>query len=206
MSRRKSSRRWLKEHFEDEFVRRAQDEGWRSRGVFKLQELDAKDKLLRPGMVVVDLGAAPGGWSEYVCGRLRGTGVSVAVDTLPMDSIANVDFIQGDFREQETLDRLLNSLGGKAADLVLSDMAPNISGVKAVDQPRAMYLAELARDCAIEILAPGGGFLVKVFQGEGFDAFRFSLRQHFAKVVVRKPRASRDRSRELYLLARNYGM
>jgi 23S rRNA (uridine2552-2'-O)-methyltransferase len=206
MSRRKSSRRWLKEHFEDEFVRRAQDEGWRSRGVFKLQELDAKDQLLRPGMVVVDLGAAPGGWTEYVCRRLRGTGTLIAVDTLAMDPLAHVDFIQGDFREQQTLDRLLASLGGNSADLVLSDMAPNISGIKAIDQPRSMYLAELARDCAVEILTPGGDFLVKVFQGEGFDSFRQSLRRHFAQVVVRKPRASRDRSRELYLLARNYGM
>lgn len=207
MSGRKgSSRRWLEEHFKDEFVRKAQDEGWRSRGVFKLQELDSKDGLLRPGMAVVDLGAAPGGWSQYVCRRLRGAATVVALDILEMEPMEGVGFIQGDFREQEILNQLLARLNGKAVDLVLSDMAPNISGMKAIDQPRSMHLAELARDCAVEILSPGGDFLVKVFQGEGFDAFRLSLRRHFAKVVVRKPRASRDRSRELYLLARNYRM
>lgn len=206
MARSKSSGRWLKEHFQDEFVQRAQREGWRSRGAFKLEEIDAKDRLLKPGMVVLDLGAAPGGWSQYAARRLRHTGRIIALDILPMDSLADVASLQGDFREPSVLDDLLEILGDDRADLVLSDMAPNMSGVKAVDQPRAMYLAELALDLAVKVLRPGGSFLVKVFQGEGFDELLNSMRARFGKVVSRKPKASRDRSRELYLLARNYGM
>ncbi len=206
MARSKSSGRWLKEHFQDEFVQRAQREGWRSRGAFKLEEIDAKDRLLKPGMVVLDLGAAPGGWSQYAARRLRHTGRIIALDILPMDSLADVASLQGDFREPSVLDDLLEILGDDRADLVLSDMAPNMSGVKAVDQPRAMYLAELALDLAVQVLRPGGSFLVKVFQGEGFDELLKSMRTRFGKVVSRKPKASRDRSRELYLLARNYGM
>ncbi len=206
MKRGRSSRRWLQEHFRDEFVRKAHDEGWRSRGVYKLQEIDARDKLLRPGMVVVDLGAAPGGWSDYVYKRLEGRVSLIALDILPMEPMSGIEFIQGDFREEETLERLTTSLNGRPVDLVLSDMAPNLSGMKSIDQPRAMHLAELAGDCAERFLAPGGDFLVKVFQGDGFDTYRKSLLQHFGKVLPRKPQASRDRSSELYLLARNYGM
>lgn len=206
MARSKSSGRWLKEHFQDEFVQRAQREGWRSRGAFKLEEVDAKDRLLKPGMVVLDLGAAPGGWSQYAARRLGHTGRIIALDILPMDSLADVAFVEGDFREPPVLDALLEILGDDRADLVLSDMAPNMSGVKAVDQPRAMYLAELALELAVQVLQPGGGFLVKVFQGEGFDELLKSMRARFGTVASRKPKASRDRSRELYLLARNYGM
>ncbi len=206
MARSKSSGRWLKEHFQDEFVQRAQREGWRSRGAFKLEEIDAKDRLLKPGMVVLDLGAAPGGWSQYAARRLGHAGRVIALDILPMDSLADVAFLRGDFREPSVVDTLLEILGDDRADLVMSDMAPNMSGVKAVDQPSSMYLAELALDLAEQVLRPGGSFLVKVFQGEGFDELLKSMRGRFGKVASRKPKASRDRSRELYLLARNYGM
>ena len=206
MARSKSSGRWLKEHFQDEFVQRAQREGWRSRGAFKLEEIDAKDRLLKPGMVVLDLGAAPGGWSQYAARRLNHSGRIIALDILPMDSLADVTFLEGDFRDQPVLNGLLEILGDDKADHVLSDMAPNMSGMKAVDQPRAMYLAELALEVSAQVLRPGGDFLVKVFQGEGFDEFLREMRARFGKVASRKPKASRDRSRELYLLARNYGM
>lgn len=198
--RSKSSRRWLGEHFADEYVKRAQAEGWRSRAVYKLEEIDAKDNLLRPGMTVVDLGAAPGGWSQYAARKLKGAGRILALDILEMDPLEDVVFLQGDFTEAEPLERLLEALGGQQADLVMSDMAPNMSGLGAVDQPRAMYLAELALELADKVLKPGGAFLVKVFQGEGFDAFLAALRQRFARVAVRKPKASRARSREVYLL------
>ena len=206
MGRSKSSHRWLKEHFDDPWVKRAQAEGWRSRAVFKLQELDERYHLLRPGMTVVDLGATPGGWSQYAAHALRGKGRILALDILPMDSIADVEFIQGDFREEEVLNRLLEALGGARADLVMSDMAPNISGVASVDQPRAMYLAELALLLAADVLKPGGTFLVKLFQGEGFDDYVRELRGRFAKVSFRKPRASRPRSREVYALATGFKM
>jgi 23S rRNA (uridine2552-2'-O)-methyltransferase len=205
-SRSKSSGRWLKEHFDDEFVQRAQREGWRSRGVFKLEQIDRKDRLLKPGMRVLDLGAAPGGWSQYAARRVGRAGRVIATDLLPMDSIAGVAFLQGDFREESVVNDLLRILDNQPVDLVLSDMAPNMSGVKGVDQPRAMYLAELALDLATQVLEPGGGLLIKVFQGEGFDALLKDMRTRFGTVSSRKPRASRDRSRELYLLARNYGM
>ncbi|MGD8498351.1 MAG: 23S rRNA (uridine(2552)-2'-O)-methyltransferase RlmE [Chromatiales bacterium] len=204
MARSKSSRRWLKEHFDDPYVREAQAAGYRSRAAFKLLEIQAKDRLLRPGMTVVDLGAAPGGWSQVAAAVVGARGCVLATDLLEMDPLPGVEFIQGDFREQEVLDRLLESLGADKADLVISDMAPNISGMGAVDQPRAMYLAELALDLCREVLRPGGDLLVKLFQGEGFDAYMAELRRVFRQVKVRKPKASRARSRELYVLARNY--
>ncbi len=204
MARTKSSARWLREHFTDEYVRRAQAEGYRSRAVYKLLEIHEKDRLLKPGGTVVDLGAAPGGWSQLAT-RLAGRdGRVIALDLLPMEPLAGVEFIQGDFRETAVLDQLLAALADRPVDLLLSDMAPNTSGIKAVDQPRGLYLSELALDFARRCLRPGGDFLVKAFQGEGFDAFLQDLRAAFAAVAPRKPRASRARSAEQYLLARNY--
>ena len=202
MPRTKSSRRWLKEHFDDEFVKRAQQEGYRSRAVYKLQEIQEKDRLLRSGMTVVDLGAAPGGWTQYAANIVGPKGRVVASDILPMDPIPGVTVIEGDFREPEVLEMLLTVIGEGGADLVMSDMAPNISGVDAVDQPRAMYLAELAADLARTVLKPGGDFLVKLFQGAEFDHYVRTLRREFDKVSIRKPRASRPRSREVYAVAR----
>ncbi len=204
MARSKSSARWLREHNEDEFVRRAQVEGYRSRAVYKLQELDDKYKLLRPGMQVLDLGAAPGGWSQYAALKVGDKGRVIASDILPMDSIAGVEFVEGDFRDDEVLQQLLNLLGGSRADLVLSDMAPNMSGVDAVDIPRAMYLVELAHQMAGDVLRKNGVFLSKMFQGQGSDSWLASLRQDFSKVIVRKPAASRARSREVYVLATGF--
>ena len=202
MARSKSSKRWLKEHFKDEYVRKAQESGYRSRAVFKLLEIQEKDRIIKPNMVVVDLGAAPGGWSEVARQLVGRNGRVIATDILPIDPIDGVEFLQGDFREEEVLKRLLGLIGEDRADLVLSDMAPNISGMDAVDQPRAMYLAELALDLARRILKPGGDFLVKVFQGEGSEEYIRALRQDFDKVIIRKPKASRPRSREVYILAR----
>ena len=200
MARSKSSQRWLREHFDDHWVARAQAEGYRSRASFKLLEIHEKDKLFRPGMRVLDLGAAPGGWAQ-VAGRLVGSrGTVVASDILAMDPIPDVAFIQGDFREEEVHQQILDSLGGHKVDLVISDMAPNMSGNRAVDLPRAMYLAELALDMAESVLEPDGVFLVKVFQGEGFDEYRRSLQSRFRRVVSRKPAASRPRSNEVYQL------
>ncbi|MET0106600.1 MAG: 23S rRNA (uridine(2552)-2'-O)-methyltransferase RlmE [Sedimenticola sp.] len=204
MKRSKSSRRWLDRHVNDEFVKRAQKDGYRSRAVYKLLEIQEKDRILKPGQVVVDLGAAPGGWSQVAEKIVGDKGRVVALDILPMDSIAGVDFIQGDFREEEPLQQLRNLLDGQAVDLVISDMAPNVSGMNAVDQPRAMYLCELALEFAREVLKPGGGLVVKVFQGEGFDEYIRDMRSSFRKVVTRKPKASRPRSREVYLVAGNY--
>jgi len=204
MARTKSSARWLREHFADEYVKRAQQEGYRSRAAYKLLEIHEKDRLLRPGMTVVDLGAAPGGWSQLVARLLGGRGAVIALDVLPMDPLEGVEFIRGDFRETAVLERLLSALNGRCVDLVISDMAPNTSGIRAVDQPRGMYLAELALDVARRCLRPGGDLLVKVFQGEGFDLFLKDLRAGFDAVAPRKPRASRARSAEQYLLARNY--
>ena len=201
MARSKSSRRWLKEHFDDPYVLRAQREGWRSRAVFKLEELDQKYALLKPGMTVVDLGAAPGGWSQYATKTLGDRGRVIALDILPMDVIAGVDFLQGDFREEAVFDEFMKMVGNQPVDLVMSDMAPNISGMEAVDLPRAMYLVELAVDFALSTLAEGGLFVAKVFQGEGFDQLVRDLRKQFSRVVVRKPQASRPRSREVYLVA-----
>jgi len=202
MARSKSSHRWLKEHFDDEFVKRAQREGYRSRAVFKLEEIQRKDHILKPGMSVVDLGAAPGGWSQYALGLVGRKGRIVAMDILAMEPLPGVEFVQGDFREEAVLEALLNRLNGREIDLVMSDIAPNITGVDAVDQPRAIYLAELAVDFADRVLRPGGDLLVKLFQGEGFDPLLKDLRARYNKVVMRKPRASRPRSREVYALAR----
>ncbi|MDX1595129.1 MAG: 23S rRNA (uridine(2552)-2'-O)-methyltransferase RlmE [Gammaproteobacteria bacterium] len=204
MARSKSSERWLREHFSDAFVRRAQALGLRSRAAFKLLEIDDRDRLLKPGQVVVDLGAAPGGWAQVAADRVAPGGAVIALDLLPIDPLPGVTVLQGDFTEQAVLDRLLEILGERRVDLVLSDMAPNMSGMKAVDQPRASLLAELALECAREVLRPGGDLLLKMFHGEGFEPLLKELRAGFAKVVVRKPKASRPRSREVYLLARNY--
>ncbi|MEW5972564.1 MAG: 23S rRNA (uridine(2552)-2'-O)-methyltransferase RlmE [Pseudomonadota bacterium] len=203
MARSVSSQRWLHEHFTDTYVQRAKQEGWRSRAVYKLIEMQERDRVLRPGQVVVDLGAAPGGWSQYAAGVIGDTGRLFALDILPMDSFAGVDFIQGDFTEQAVFEQLLERLEGRTVDVVLSDMAPNMSGQGSVDQPRAMYLAELAVDFATRVLGPQGVYLVKLFQGAGFDAYLRDLRSQFASVTMRKPDASRSRSREVYALARN---
>ena len=202
MGKSKSSHQWLRSHFDDEYVKRAQREGYRTRAVYKLAEIHDRDRLLRPGMTVVDLGAAPGGWSQYAAGVLKGHGRIIALDILPMDELAGVEIIQGDFREDEVLDSLMEKLGGTKVDLVMSDMAPNISGMGAVDQPRSMYLVELAVDFADKVMARGGTLLCKVFQGEGFDPLLADLRSRYDKVLIRKPKASRPRSREVYLLAR----
>ncbi len=199
--RSKSSERWLREHESDAYVKRARQEGLRSRAAFKLEELDAAERLLRPGMVVVDLGAAPGGWSQYAAKALNGKGMVLALDVLPMDALPGVEFIQGDFREPEPLKALKDALAGRPVDLVMSDMAPNMSGIDAVDQPRQLYLAELALEFCREVLRPGGTFLAKVFQGAGFDDYLRSVRREFAKVRMKKPPASRARSAEMYLLA-----
>ncbi len=202
MARSKSSQRWLREHFGDAHVREAQRHGYRSRAVFKLREIDEKDALIRPGMRIVDLGAAPGSWSQYCAERLGGNGRIVAIDLLPMEPLAGVEVLHGDFTEEAGLQAVQATLAEATVDLVLSDMAPNISGQSAVDQPRTMYLAELALDFAVAVLRPGGDLLVKVFQGEGFDDYLRALRVHFARVQTRKPRAAGDRSGEVYLLAR----
>jgi len=205
-SRSKSSGRWLQEHFDDEYVKKSQKDGYRSRAVYKLLEIDEKDQLLKPGMTVVDLGAAPGSWSEVAAQRVGEKGRVIALDILPMDSLPGVIFIQGDFREEGPYNALLEALGDSPVDLVMSDMAPNISGMKAVDQPRAMYLAELALELARKVLKPGGDLLVKAFNGEGIDAFKQELRKDFKLLIVRKPKASRPRSPEIYLLARGYNL
>jgi 23S rRNA (uridine2552-2'-O)-methyltransferase len=202
MARTKSSRRWLKEHFDDEFVKRAQREGFRSRAVYKLDEIQQRDHIIRPGMTIVDLGAAPGGWSQYALGLIGRRGRIVAMDILTLDPLPGVEFVQGDFRDEAVLEQLLQTVQGQPIDLVMSDIAPNITGVDAVDQPRAMYLAELATDFADRVVRPGGDLLVKLFQGEGFDDLVRDLRSRYDKVVIRKPKASRPRSREVYALAR----
>ncbi len=204
MARSKSSARWLKEHFDDAYVKRSQKDGYRSRASYKLLELQEKDNLIRPGMSVVDLGAAPGGWSQVVSDILGDRGRIVASDILPMDPIADVVFVQGDFTEDAVLEEILAAIGSDQVDLVISDMAPNMSGNTASDQPRAMYLCELALDLARQVLKPGGTFLIKVFQGEGFDAYLADMRASFSKVVTRKPDSSRARSREVYLLGRGF--
>ena len=201
MARSKSSARWLKEHFGDAYVKRAKAEGRRSRAAFKLDELLDRDRLLKPGMVVVDLGAAPGGWSQLVRQRLGDKGRVFALDILPMQGLGGVEFIQGDFREDAVFDALMARLKGAPVDLVLSDMAPNISGIEVADQARAMHLAELAADFARKCLKPEGSLLVKLFQGRGFDEYLRDLRGGFARVTLRKPQASRARSREVYALA-----
>jgi len=204
--RSKSSSRWLQEHAKDPYVRRARQEGWRSRAVFKLEQIQRAERFIRPGMLIVDLGAAPGGWSQFAARMLTGRGEVFALDILPMGAVPGVTFIQGDFREQGALDQLRAALAGRKADLVMSDMAPNLSGIDAVDQPRAMHLAELALEFADEVLKPGGDLLLKLFQGSGFQELVREIRRRFATVKLRKPAASRARSAEVYLLARGRKM
>lgn len=204
MKRSKSSSRWLKEHVNDPYVKQAQKDGYRSRAAYKLLELIEKDKLIRPGMLVMDLGSAPGGWSQ-VAGRLVGDkGRVLASDILPMDSLENVDFIQGDFTDDKVFQQILDKLDGRQPDLIISDIAPNISGVAAADQASSMYLVELVLDMVRQVLKPGGNFAVKVFQGEGSDEFLKDVRTSFEKVVVRKPDASRSRSSEVYFVAKGF--
>ncbi|MGI9221299.1 MAG: 23S rRNA (uridine(2552)-2'-O)-methyltransferase RlmE [Woeseiaceae bacterium] len=201
---RGSGRSWRERQERDPYVQQARREGWRSRAVFKLQEIDQKERLLRPGMTCVDLGAAPGGWSQYVTTKLKGKARVVAIDLLPMDALPDTDFIQGDFTEDAVLEELRALVGEQKVDLVMSDLAPNISGNRAIDQPRAMYLAELALEFAREVLAKRGDFVIKLFQGEGIDPFMADVRSSFTTVKVKKPKASRAGSREVYLVARNY--
>lgn len=203
---RRSSGSWRERQERDPYVQRARREGWRSRAVFKLEQIDQKERLLKPGMVCVDLGSAPGGWSQYVTQKLDGRARIVATDVLPMDTLPDVEFIQGDFREDAVFAALLEAVGEDGADLVISDMAPNITGTKVVDQPRSMYLVELALDMARRVLKPGGSFVCKVFQGEGFDDFVRDARNSFDRVKVIKPKASRSGSREVYLVARNFSL
>ncbi len=204
MARSKTSHNWLKEHFDDKYVKMAQRDGYRSRASYKLLEIQEKDKIIRPGMTVIDLGAAPGGWSQVTSRLIGGQGRLIASDILEMDSIPDVSFIQGDFTQDEVLAQILEAVGNTQVDLVISDMAPNMSGLSAVDMPRAMFLCELALDLAGRVLRPGGDFLIKVFQGEGFDVYHKDIRKLFDKVQMRKPLSSRDRSREQYLLGRGF--
>ncbi|GGK85701.1 23S rRNA (uridine(2552)-2'-O)-methyltransferase RlmE [Amphritea balenae] len=204
MARSKSSGRWLQEHHDDQYVKKSKELGYRSRASFKLQELNEKDKLIKPGMTLVDLGAAPGGWSQVAAEMVGDHGRVVSSDILPMDPLPGVQFVQGDFTEESVLNEILQTLGDELADLVISDMAPNMSGMSAVDQPAAMYLVELALDMARQVLRPGGDFVAKVFQGEGFDEYMDDMRNSFSKVYTRKPDSSRARSREVYLIGRNF--
>lgn len=204
MARTKTSKQWLKEHFDDAYVKRSQEAGYRSRASFKLLEIQEKDNLINPGMTVIDLGAAPGGWAQVAASLVGARGRVLASDILPVEPLPGVEFVQGDFTEAAVLERLLQSMQGKLADLVLSDMAPNMSGMKDIDQPRVMHLAELALDLARSVLAPGAYFLVKVFHGEGLVEYQAELRDSFESVKVRKPAASRARSSEIYLLASGF--
>lgn len=204
MARSKSSAGWLKEHVDDMYVQKAQQDGYRTRASYKLIELDEKDQLLRSGMTVIDLGSAPGGWSQVVVQRVGEQGTVIASDILSMDTIAGVDFIQGDFTEESVFNVLMERIGSNRVGLVISDMAPNMSGVSSIDQPGAMYLVELALDMARQVLSPGGNFVAKVFQGEGYDDYLRDLRASFDKVLIRKPKASRPRSREVYIVAKGF--
>ena len=203
MAKSKSSHRWMQRHVNDPYVKRSQKEGYRSRAAYKLLELQEKDRFIKPGQVVVDLGAAPGGWLQVAASLVGEKGEVVGLDLLEIDPIAGVELIQGDFREGAVLEQLNQVLGERPVDLVISDMAPNVSGVAAVDQPRAMYLCELALDFCRQSLRPGGSLVIKVFQGEGFDAFFRDVKSSFSRVVTRKPKASRPKSREVYLVAGN---
>ena len=202
MTKHKNKQKWLDEHFSDEYVKKAQQMGLRSRAVFKLEEIEKKDKLLEPNQVVVDLGAAPGGWSEYAIKKVTGKGRVIALDLLDIEPINGVDFIKGDFSDDAVFERLQQLMDNRPIDIVLSDIAPNMSGSKAIDQPKSMYLAELALDFAKNGLSNKGVFLIKLFQGEGFDQFVTDAKKAFLSVVIRKPKASRARSREVYLLAK----
>lgn len=202
--KKSSSKAWLKEHRDDPYVQRAQREGYRSRACYKLLELQERDRLIRPGMTVVDLGSAPGGWSQVAVDLVGHAGRVIASDILPMDNLAGVEFVLGDFSEDKVFEQILAAIGAQPVDLVISDMAPNMSGLNAVDQPRSMYLVELALDMARRVLAPGGSFVAKVFHGEGFEELFRDARQSFDKVLTRKPKASRPRSREVYLVATGF--
>ncbi len=204
MARSKSSAGWLQEHFRDTYVKKSQRDGYRSRASYKLLEIHKKDNLIKPGMQVLDLGAAPGGWSQVVAGLVGKKGRVVASDILPMEPLNGVEFVEGDFSEDSVYQEILGKLNGEPVNLVISDMAPNMSGVSAVDQAQSLFLVELAVDMACQVLKPGGCFLTKVFQGSGFDELLSLLRSKFDKVLTRKPDASRSRSRELYLLARGF--
>ncbi len=205
MTRRsKSSDRWLKEHFNDPFVKRAQAEGWRSRAVYKLEEIDRRERLLAPGAVCLDLGAAPGAWSQYARRRVGRAGRVIASDILALEPLPGVEFVQGDFREEAVFEQLRALLPPRGVDVLLSDMAPNLSGMDAIDQPRSLHLAELALELAAGVLKPGGDALIKTFQGSGFDALVAGARRSFEKVRFAKPEASRSRSPELYLLAKGF--
>lgn len=204
MARSKSSKGWLQEHFKDKYVQQSQQDGYRSRASYKLLEINQKDKVIKKNMTVIDLGSAPGGWSQVAAELVGDNGTVIASDILPMDSIAGVDFIQGDFTEDSVFAEIMEMMRGFKADLVISDMAPNMSGMADVDQPRAMYLVELALDMAVNTLDIGGGFVAKVFQGEGFDELLAETRKHFTRVVTRKPDASRARSREVYWVATGF--
>jgi 23S rRNA (uridine2552-2'-O)-methyltransferase len=204
MPQSKSSKRWLKEHFTDKYVKLARQKGYRSRAAYKLLAIQEKDKIIKPGMTVVDLGAAPGGWSEAAAKLVGEKGKVIAIDILPMQPIPGVEFIQGDFTDDKVLEAILQHIGKQPVDLVISDMAPNISGMKAIDQPRAMYLVELAWDFAQQVLKPGGAFLVKIFQGPGFETLLKEVKSHFSEVKIRKPEASRARSKEIFLLAKGF--
>jgi 23S rRNA (uridine2552-2'-O)-methyltransferase len=199
----KSSRRWLREHFTDSYVKQAQKEGYRSRAVYKLLEMEERYHLFKKGMTVIDLGAAPGGWSQVVVQYVKPGGRVIALDLLPIEPIDGVEFIQGDFADEANVKILLTQLSDTQVDWVISDIAPNMSGNPSIDIPRSMYLCELALDFALSVIKDGGGFFIKVFQGEGFDPLLLKIRQHFKSVVIRKPKASRDRSREVYILARD---
>ncbi|MCH8249970.1 MAG: 23S rRNA (uridine(2552)-2'-O)-methyltransferase [Proteobacteria bacterium] len=201
---RRSGGSWRDRQERDPYVQQARRDGWRSRAVYKLQQIDQKERLIRPDMVCVDLGSAPGSWSQFVTRKLKGKARIVAVDLLPMDPLPDVEFVQGDFEDEAVFGQMLQAVGEGGADLVMSDMAPNISGIQGVDQPRSMNLVELALDMARRVLKPGGSFVCKVFQGEGFDAFVVDARTSFKRVRVMKPKASRAASREVYLVARNY--
>lgn len=204
MARSKSSREWLDRHVNDEYVQRAQVDGYRSRAVYKLLEIQQRDQLIQPGDVVVDLGAAPGGWSQVALELVGEKGAVFALDILQMEAIDGVTFIEGDFREQQPFDKLREALDGRDVDLVISDMAPNLSGMATVDQPRSIYLCELALDFAVQTLKPGGNFLTKIFQGEGFDAYLRQLRENFASIMTRKPQSSRSKSSEVYLIGHDF--
>ena len=201
---RKSSGSWRDRQERDPYVQQARRDGWRSRAVYKLEQIDQKERFLRPDMVCVDVGSAPGGWSQYVTRKLKGRARIVAMDILPMDSLPDVEFIQGDFQDEAVFEQMLAATGDQGVDLVMSDIAPNITGTRVVDQPRSMYLVELALDFARRVLKPGGSFVCKVFQGEGIDEFVIDARNSFERVKVMKPKASRAGSREVYLVARNY--
>ena len=209
MAKSKSSNAWLQEHFDDEYVKKAQQDGYRSRAVYKLEEIQQKEKLIKPNMAIIDLGAAPGGWSQYAVKLVGKKGRVIASDILDIDPLPFVEFIQGDFTEQSVLDQILEVLAQSNSnnhklDVVISDMAPNISGVESIDLPRSLYLCELALDMAREVLKPGGSLLVKLFQGQGSDEYLRDVRSSFRQIKIRKPKASRARSKEVYVVARNF--